>query len=430
MTRVPVCLVALLTLALAAPAAAAEPDDVTLDAAACEGRPRVLVQHNRHWSVLFGEVKTPAEQAGLLACAKPGTRARHDWAIPVTLAFLTRSDYTGHDPLDAALGVNAYLRLIALRPDADNHGANAWFAGLVAGYERVVPAAEMKAALREALDADVAEKLAAGVDLGLATAREVAPEAPVWREWEAYAAELAGVNPLLRELRAELRDGDAALALARLDEARAKLLAEAKDKDAAVKSPAFRELSGLARAFAAARGVRRPFEQALPEPLFPTTAHARPLEYRLRERPDWALDGWQLGRDAAREGEWRAKDPVLGGGASYTLPVKKVEAREDGTTRLTLGNRETLSYAGQCRTALVFIDAAGQGWGTDRCTGDSAVRTEAGPASATVPSAQLAAAKKGTVVELVAIPDGSEAYPVRVWDRRLKRVLAIGPFAL
>lgn len=144
------------------------------------------------------------------------------------------------------------------RSDADRHGANVWFASLVAGYEHVVTAAEMKLALGAHLDAAVAAKLSAGVDLE--TARAAAAEAPLWKEYEAYAAGIVAHAPLLYTARAALRSDDATAALAQLDEARAKLRAEAKDKDAALRSPAFRELSGLARALAIVHGVRRPFE--------------------------------------------------------------------------------------------------------------------------------------------------------------------------
>lgn len=141
------------------------------------------------------------------------------------------------------------------------------------------------------------------------------------------------------------------------------------------------------------------------------------------------MDGWRIGRDAARASEWTAGRRGTGT-QRYSLPVKSVTAGDDGTTVLTLDNKKTLSYAGECRTTLVFVDTAGQGWGTERCTGASGVKTTEGPASVTVPTAQLAGARRGTVIELLATPDGAEAYPLRVWDRKMKRVLAIGPFLL
>jgi hypothetical protein len=411
---------------------------LALPDSACRGVLTLGSLGGRLNDTLFTVVKDQNRQGLTLACLRPGrSGATESFGAQSAMGYLARADHGGRDPLQVALAFNVYVRLVV--PAADQPIA-AEVAAVLAGYPRIVPVSAMKAALSRAFDAEIASRLAAGVDAGVA--RAAGSEAELWKQWERYGEAMAPVRPVVDELRASLQTGAPAAMLERLDAARAELLAGAKSRSQALMSPAFRELSGLARAIAAAHQVPRPFEQALPEAFHPTIEAIAPYNWgvthdlprdvadRYRTYAHYLVKGVQMGRDAAREHEQRAGS---GRGASrlelLVLPIKRVRAGA-GSTQLALNNRQAVSYAGQCRTVLVFIDAAGQGWGKDKCSADTSTTQVTGPEAVTVPTTQLAGAKPGRLIEIVAKPDGSAAYPVRVWDSKRKQMLAIGPFEL
>ncbi len=420
----------LFTVLLAASPASADAD-LSPGAEACKGAPDLYeLVRTKGAGKAMATLGDGAGHAKAVACV--ATAARLDGWGGLTAAYLARSELALHDPLWAALGINVYARLVAPpeNQEWDTRLAREALTPLVAGYERAVTAAEMKAAVARVVEPALAEKLALGVDAGLAAARAAGPEAAVWKRHAAFVEALAPLRPAIDALRAELATGAPGDLLARIDQARNELLAAGKSRGEVVKSAGFRSLSWMARVVAAKHGQRRPFELAMPPPFFPTREHldeARPKEPKIRIDLD---QGWFAARSDALGGEWSPQTEAGRGLKTFVLPIKAVKQNDDGTTTLTLQIRGKVSYAGGCRVELVFIDAEGQGWGRDKCSAGSTETIEEGPPSVTVATAGLVAAKPGHVVELVAREDGADAHVVRVWDKKQKRILSIGPFAL
>ena len=418
----------------AEPTPSAPPKLVPAEAEECRDQPVLVGQTTRQLGELFDRVTTPSQHAQMLGCAYPaGTRGAWPgayWGETLVLAYLARSEYAGGDPVMVAFALNAYARLM-VRPGAPFREQRRTIAAVIAGYHRIMPLDEITRALRAALPPALAEVLVAGCSEAVDDARAQGPEDALWTAYETYATEAAPVAVLLRELRAQAASGATEAVLARLDSERQALLDAAKDREAALRSPAFRELTGIARAISSTSGAQRPFEQLLPEPLLPTWILATTKDRQRRALPltSSALDGVEMAWRVVRAGEF-GRDKPTAGSNFFVARVKKVGRDAAGKSLIELDNKKTTSYAGQCRTTLVFVDAAGQGWGTERCSGSAEITTTEGPSSVTLPTASVAALKNGHYIEYYADQAGASGHLVRVWDAKFDKLLAIGPFRL
>lgn len=419
--------------------AAAEPSPtpralVPADAEDCRDQPVLVGQASYPQPELFDRVTTLTQHAQMLACATPsgksGVWPGEYWGETLILAYLARSEYAGGDPVMVAFALNTYARLMA-RKGSPYHEKRKNIAAVLAGYHRLMPADQMAGAVRQALPPALADVLIAGCAEAAEDARAQGPEDPLWVAYQAYATEAAPVHALLGELRVQALGGAKEQVLARLDAERLSLLAGAKDREAALRTASFRELSGLARAVSAASDSPRPFEQMLPEPLHPTWMLATTKDPQRRTPPlrSPALDGVEMAWRVVRAKEFGRGRPTPGSDF-FVGQVKKVGRPVGDSTRIELDNKKTTSYAGQCRTTLVFIDTAGQGWGTERCSASADITVTTGPPSVNLTNAAATTVKKGHYIEYYSDEAGASGHLVRVWDSRFQKLLAIGPFAL
>ncbi len=307
---------------------------VPADAEECRDQPVLVGQTTRQLGELFDRVSTLLQHAQMLGCAYPrGTRGAWPgayWGETLILAYLARSEYSGGDPVMVAFALNAYSRLM-VRPEAPFREQRKNIAAVLAGYHRLMPLDVITRAVRAALPVALAEVLIAGCAEGFDDARAQGPEDALWTAYETYATEAAPVAVLLRELRAQAASGATDAVLARLDSERQTLLDAAKDREAALRAPAFRELTGIARAISSTSGAQRPYEQLLPEPLLPTWMLATTKDRQRRNLPltSSALDGVEMAWRVVRAGEFRRGKPTPGSNF-FTARVKKVGRDADG----------------------------------------------------------------------------------------------------